>query len=94
MEPGIENYDARIQEALGGPRLETVQVNGVNLTYIEKGQGDPVILVHGGPGDYPGWSSQVEIFSQKYRAIYYSRRCSCCSIDRDPVASLLGKFVS
>ncbi len=62
MEPGIESYDARIQEALGGPRLETVQVNGVNLTYVEKGQGDSVILVHGGPGDYRGWSSQVEIF--------------------------------
>ncbi len=76
MEPGNESYESRTREALGEPRLETVLVNGVNLMYIEKGQGDPVIFVHGGPGDYRGWTSQVGIFSQKYRAISYSRRCS------------------
>ncbi len=76
IRPGIGSYDTGTREALGEPRLETVQVNGVNLTYSEKGQGDPVVLVHGGPGDYRGWSPQVGIFSQKYRTISYSRRCS------------------
>ncbi len=75
-EPQIESYDARTKEILGEYKLETVRANGVNLTYLDMGRGDPVIFVHGGPGDYRGWSSQAGVFSEKYRIISYSRRCS------------------
>jgi non-heme chloroperoxidase len=53
------------------PVLET---NGTKLEYIEKGEGDPVIFVHGSLGDLRSWSLQMEQFSQQYRAIAYSRR--------------------
>lgn len=51
-----------------------IQVNGVELHYIEKGQGEALILIHGGTGDYRSWNSQIEAFAPNYRVISYSRR--------------------
>jgi non-heme chloroperoxidase len=51
-----------------------VRVNGVELHYIEKGRGEPLILLHGGAGDYRSWSSQMEAFAPDYRVVSYSRR--------------------
>jgi non-heme chloroperoxidase len=47
---------------------------GVELHYIEKGRGEPLILLHGGVGDYRSWEAQMEEFSKTYRVISYSRR--------------------
>ncbi|WP_409070422.1 alpha/beta fold hydrolase [Aliifodinibius sp. S!AR15-10] len=54
--------------------LETSEVNGTVFHYIECGQGEPVIFVHGTLGDYRSWISQVGPFSEEYRVISYSRR--------------------
>jgi pimeloyl-ACP methyl ester carboxylesterase len=51
-----------------------VKVNDVELHYIEQGQGEPLILLHGGQSDYRSWTSQMEAFSLQYRVISYSRR--------------------
>jgi pimeloyl-ACP methyl ester carboxylesterase len=51
-----------------------IQVRGVELHYIEQGQGEPLILLHGGMGDYRSWEPQIKAFSQHYRVISYSRR--------------------
>lgn len=51
-----------------------VRVNDVDLHYIERGRGEPLILLHGGQGDYRSWGPQMEVFSQRYRVISYSRR--------------------
>lgn len=51
-----------------------VRVNGVELHYIERGQGEPLILLHGGQGDYRSWGPQVGALSPHYRVICYSRR--------------------
>jgi pimeloyl-ACP methyl ester carboxylesterase len=51
-----------------------VHVNGVDLHYIERGKGAPLILLHGGQGDYRSWSAQIEALSPHYRVICYSRR--------------------
>lgn len=51
-----------------------VRVNGVELHYIERGQGEPLILLHGGQGDYRAWPPQMEALSPRYRVISYSRR--------------------
>src|SRR5215469_6417184 len=51
-----------------------VQINGVTLHYIERGQGTPVVLVHGTLEDYRTWGAQLEAFSKGYRLISYSRR--------------------
>ena len=51
-----------------------IRVRGVELHYIEQGQGEPLILLHGGQGDYRSWEPQIKAFSQQYRVISYSRR--------------------
>ena len=51
-----------------------VRAGGVELHYIEQGQGEPLILLHGGQGDYRSWGPQVEAFSRHFRVISYSRR--------------------
>lgn len=52
----------------------TIEINGVELTHVEQGKGDPVLFVHGTLGDYRAWGYQMEPFSQRNRAIAYSRR--------------------
>jgi pimeloyl-ACP methyl ester carboxylesterase len=49
-------------------------VAGVELHYIEQGRGVPLILLHGGQGDYRSWQPHMEALSPHYRAISYSRR--------------------
>jgi len=63
----------------GQPASQNLQpikllVNGVELHYIEQGQGEPLILLHGGIGDYRSWEPQIKAFSHHYRVISYSRR--------------------
>jgi len=61
-------------EAIGQPSTKTIQANGVELHYVEKGTGVAVIFIHGGLDDYRAWDEQVGPFSDHYRAIAYSRR--------------------
>ena len=46
----------------------------MKLAYVEGGEGEPVIFVHGIPTDYRAWSGQMGPFSRKYHVIAYSRR--------------------
>jgi pimeloyl-ACP methyl ester carboxylesterase len=63
------------QAEMGESKLETVHVDGLDLAYVDKGKGVPVIFVHGGMTDLRSWlGTQVEPFSKTYRAIAYSRR--------------------
>jgi non-heme chloroperoxidase len=55
-------------------RLQTLHVNGVELHYAVHGSGHPLVLVHGGLGDYRSWNHQFGPFSQRYRTLSYSRR--------------------
>jgi len=48
--------------------------DGVELHYIEKGKGVPVIFVHGGGGDYSSLEPHLGPFAESYRAIAYSCR--------------------
>lgn len=56
----------------GEPR--NADVNGAKLHYIECGQGEAVVFVHGGFGDLQTFSAQFETFAKEYRVIAYSRR--------------------
>ncbi len=51
-----------------------IRVRGIELTYIERGQGEPLILLHGGTGDYRSWEPQMKVLSPQFRVISYSRR--------------------
>jgi pimeloyl-ACP methyl ester carboxylesterase len=65
------NAVAAAQES---PPVSSLEVDGVELAYVERGQGEPVIFVHGTLTDYRLWTPQMEPFAEQYRAIAYSRR--------------------
>ncbi len=52
----------------------SIEVNGVELPYIEQGRGTPVVFVHGSLNDLRSWASQMGVFSQQHRVVAYSRR--------------------
>jgi non-heme chloroperoxidase len=54
--------------------MSTATVNGVDLAYVEQGQGEPVLFVHGGVGDYRAWDQQMNAFGAGYRAVALSCR--------------------
>ena len=63
------------QEPKRPPQLKKVSVaDGVELHYVERGKGVPVVFVHGGLVDYTGWENQLGPFAESYRAIAYSCR--------------------
>jgi non-heme chloroperoxidase len=51
-------------------------VDGVELHYIARGTGAPVVLVHGSLADYSYWkeSNQITPLAGQYRVVAYSRR--------------------
>jgi pimeloyl-ACP methyl ester carboxylesterase len=78
--------------------------NGVELHYIERGTGMPVVFVHGSLSDGGYWTDQVNAFAQAgFRAVAYSRRYSppnnnkalpgySAVVDADDLAALITKL--
>ncbi len=54
--------------------LQTIAVNGTTLHYVLAGVGPPLVLVHGGLGDWRTWRAQIAAFAPHYRVLAYSRR--------------------
>lgn len=50
--------------------------SGIELHYFERGNGTPLVLLHGGTGDLTSWKAQLSEFARHYRVIAYSRRYS------------------
>jgi pimeloyl-ACP methyl ester carboxylesterase len=70
----IVMHAGRNLSEVNGFSLKYVPVNGALLSYVERGNGEPIVFVHGELGDLRTWLREVETFSHKYRAISYSRR--------------------
>lgn len=51
-----------------------IEVEGANLAYVERGNGEPLVFVHGGISDLTFWEPILEPFGSRFRAISYSRR--------------------
>ncbi len=58
----------------GAPAEKKMSVNGVSLTYIEQGQGTPVVFVHGAFSDLRAWEPQREAVAQRFKFIAYTQR--------------------
>lgn len=84
------------------PQLRKADIgNGVSLHYVEQGQGEPIVFIHGLTGDYSIWTQQLDAFAKEgYRAISYSRRYNypnknpvrpnhSASVEADDLAALL-----
>ena len=46
-----------------------IKVNGIQLHYVEEGQGELVILLHGFPEFWYGWRKQIPVLGKKYRVV-------------------------
>lgn len=68
------NLDSQAAARRGGPRVKTVRVRGTSLAYVERGRGQPVVLIHGWLHDYRTWDAQLPELSKRFRVIAYSRR--------------------
>jgi pimeloyl-ACP methyl ester carboxylesterase len=53
---------------------QVVEVDGARLHYVERGRGEPLVLVHGTLQDYTFWLPHFEAFAHHFRAVTYSRR--------------------
>ncbi len=56
------------------PNTGYVDIESTKLYYEELGQGQPVIMIHGGFLDRRMWDGQFEVFAEQYRAIRYDVR--------------------
>ena len=75
--------------------MSAVTVNGVELAYVEHGQGEPVVFVHGGSADYRAWDQQMDAFGASFRAIALSCRGYWPNAKLGPDESIsLGSFVA
>jgi pimeloyl-ACP methyl ester carboxylesterase len=51
-----------------------VQVNGVTLTYVDAGQGEPIVFVHGAISDHSVWEPVGQALGSNYRFIAPTQR--------------------
>jgi pimeloyl-ACP methyl ester carboxylesterase len=70
---------AHVLSAAGGgqqePAIQRATIaGGVELHYVERGAGVPVVFVHGSLSDGSYWNPQLDAFAARYRAVAYSRR--------------------
>jgi pimeloyl-ACP methyl ester carboxylesterase len=54
--------------------MPKVRVNGIEMFYVEAGQGDPVVLVMGFGGDHLAWGFQFQALAAKYRVVAFDNR--------------------
>jgi pimeloyl-ACP methyl ester carboxylesterase len=64
--------------------IRTATIDGTKLAYQEKGEGAPVVFVHGTASDLRIWRQQLPCIGASYRAIAYSRRYAPPNKDIDP----------
>ena len=58
----------------GMPVNKKMTVNGTTLSYVEQGQGVPVVFVHGAFSDLRAWEAQREVVANRYRYVAYTQR--------------------
>jgi pimeloyl-ACP methyl ester carboxylesterase len=62
-----------VQTNVPSPAISDIG-EGIRLHYGERGNGTPIVFVHGSLSDYTYWQQQMEPFAANYHAIAYSRR--------------------
>jgi pimeloyl-ACP methyl ester carboxylesterase len=49
--------------------MPSTPIHDIELSYVDRGNGDPVVLVHGFPLDHRMWDAQIAAVARRYRAI-------------------------
>jgi non-heme chloroperoxidase len=71
---GIQVLTAALCIPAAASDTKQIDVNGTALTYVEVGQGVPIVLVHGALGDYRTWNGEMDDFAARYHVVAYSLR--------------------
>lgn len=71
-------------ETVAIDKPKSVNVRGETMHYIEKGSGEPIILIHGAIGDYNAWALQMDTLALNHRVIAISRRYAWPNQQPDP----------
>jgi pimeloyl-ACP methyl ester carboxylesterase len=75
--PATSPAPPELPSSLAAPeqeKLAALRVNGVELHYLDRGSGEPIVFVHGGLVDYREWGPVAAQLRDRYRTITYSRR--------------------
>ena len=56
------------------PQEKIIPINGIKLHYVEQGQGEPVVFVHGAIADWRAWEMQRDAVAGRYQFVAYTRR--------------------
>lgn len=63
-----------------------VRINGIELHYVDRAAGVPVVFVHGGLADYRELLPVADLLPDSYRTVNYSRRHSFPNSNGSPAA--------
>jgi hypothetical protein len=73
---GLSLGDAGAQTTACDSKIHAVEINNTTLHYLECGEGEPLVFVHGALGDLHTFQPQLQTFATSFRVIAYSRRFS------------------
>ncbi len=54
--------------------MPNIHINGINMNYEIRGEGEPLLLIHGLGSSLRDWEMQVPVFAEKYRVITFDAR--------------------
>lgn len=54
--------------------VKGLDIDGYNLEYVDTGDGEPIVFVHGAISDYRTWAAYLQPISESARYVSYSRR--------------------
>lgn len=72
---GNNSVEASVLETISIPEIpnrpqgQRVAVNGIEMYYEIFGEGEPLLLIHGGAATIESWFGQIPVFSKKFKVI-------------------------
>src|SRR5438067_31056 len=63
----------------GSIRRGWIDTGEAQLRFVDVGSGPPVVLLHGGLGDYRSWLPHLPLLASRHRVVAFSRRYSHAS---------------
>ena len=61
--------------------IKNITINGSNIKYVEKGNGQPIIMIHGSQMNSYDWRSNIDFFAKKYK-VYAIDMIGCGCSDK------------
>ena len=65
---------AVLAQNAASPKPRQLKANGIDLTFVDQGEGAPIVFVHGAVGDLRFWEPQRTAFAKNHRYVAYTLR--------------------